>query len=103
MGNSNKWQGLKLETPANYRIRVQGDLEATWSKAQRPIALTDQRGIVFLTSVPAWRYRATGPLSDADRSWLCVHQPYGDCRQVDSMPWQADRTPGEPGYDPEQH
>ena len=32
MDNSNAWKGLKLETPANYRIRVQGRLDSTWAE-----------------------------------------------------------------------
>ena len=31
MGHSGSWNGLKLETPASYRIRVQGRLDSTWS------------------------------------------------------------------------
>ncbi len=32
MSTSQKWKGLKLETPANYRIRVQGRLDSTWGE-----------------------------------------------------------------------
>ncbi len=31
MNQSSEWNGLKLETPATYRIRVQGLLDASWS------------------------------------------------------------------------
>ncbi len=31
MNQPDKWSGLKLETPATYRIRVQGVLDASWS------------------------------------------------------------------------
>ncbi len=31
MNQPSKWKGLKLMTPATYRIRVQGLLDACWS------------------------------------------------------------------------
>lgn len=31
MNPTPKWKGLKLETPASYRIRVQGRLDSSWS------------------------------------------------------------------------
>ena len=31
MVDTNKWKGLKLETPAIYRIRVQGRLDENWA------------------------------------------------------------------------
>ena len=31
MQTSDTWKGLKLETPATYRIRVQGRLDDTWA------------------------------------------------------------------------
>ena len=31
MDKSTTWKGLKLETPATYRIKVQGRLDDTWS------------------------------------------------------------------------
>ena len=31
MPTSTSWKGLKLETPATYRIRVQGHLDDSWA------------------------------------------------------------------------
>ena len=31
MPTSTSWKGLKLETPATYRIRVQGHLDDSWT------------------------------------------------------------------------
>ncbi len=31
MIQSHKWKGIKLDTPATYRIRVQGRLYSSWS------------------------------------------------------------------------
>jgi hypothetical protein len=30
MSSKPSWQGLKLETPATYRIRIQGKLDESW-------------------------------------------------------------------------
>ena len=30
MIQSHKWKGIKLDTPATYRIRVQGRLDLSW-------------------------------------------------------------------------
>jgi hypothetical protein len=32
MIQSPAWKGIKLEAPANYRIRVQGRLDGTWAE-----------------------------------------------------------------------
>ena len=37
------WQGFKLGTPANYRIRVQGDLDATWSERLKGMAIMSDK------------------------------------------------------------
>ena len=31
MGQLSEWEGIKLDTPATYRIRVQGLLDSSWS------------------------------------------------------------------------
>lgn len=31
MAQTSSWKGMKLETPAAYRIRVQGQLDSSWS------------------------------------------------------------------------
>jgi len=31
MGQPSEWKGIKLDTPATYRIRVQGLLDSSWS------------------------------------------------------------------------
>ncbi len=38
-------------------------LEKTWSHGADRVLLVDQKGVVFLTSVPAWKYRTLGPSS----------------------------------------
>ena len=40
MSQTNKWKGLKLETPATYRIRIQGQIESSWADRLGGMAIT---------------------------------------------------------------
>jgi hypothetical protein len=40
MPRSRSWEGLKLETPSTYRIRVQGRLDETWADRLGGMAIT---------------------------------------------------------------
>ncbi|MGY5801088.1 sensor histidine kinase [Rhizobium sp. LEGMi12c] len=37
-------------------------LEADWSETGRPAYVTDERGVVLITSLPSWRFMTTAPL-----------------------------------------
>ena len=43
MANSTSWKELKLETPATYRIRVQGRLHKSWADRLGGMAITTDR------------------------------------------------------------
>jgi len=45
------WTGFKLETPANYRIRVQGDLDATWSERLEGMAIIPETSAKPLVTI----------------------------------------------------
>ncbi|NTF45616.1 sensor histidine kinase [Rhizobium rhizogenes] len=38
-------------------------LEADWSETGRPAYVTDEHGVVLITSLPSWRFMTTSPLS----------------------------------------
>ncbi|MDD1012362.1 sensor histidine kinase [Pseudomonas rubra] len=50
--------------------------ETLWGKTPEQLLLTDHNGVVILTSRPDWRFRATRPLSDAERAAIVAIQPY---------------------------
>ncbi|QVM97029.1 sensor histidine kinase [Pseudomonas sp. SORT22] len=50
--------------------------ETLWGKTPEQLLLTDHNGVVILTSRPDWRFRATRPLSDAEREAIVAIQPY---------------------------
>ncbi|WPH19355.1 sensor histidine kinase [Variovorax paradoxus] len=73
-------------------------LQEAWTFAREPILLTDARGIVFLSSVPAWMYQATRPLAAADLDRMKREQQYGDRTGFSPLPWTVEREEGHPGY-----
>ena len=50
--------------------------ETLWGRTPEQLLLTDQNGVVVLTSRPDWRFRATRALSDAEREAIAAIQPY---------------------------
>ncbi|HEY8607269.1 MAG TPA: ATP-binding protein [Noviherbaspirillum sp.] len=46
------------------------DFEQTWRSSAEPIALADQRGVVFLSSRPEWRYHSLRPLEPPEQRRL---------------------------------
>ncbi len=47
-------------------VKVEFDrLEATWARTAGPGFVTDAHGVILITSVPEWRFRATHPLDAA--------------------------------------
>ncbi|MDF9895902.1 UNVERIFIED_ORG: two-component system C4-dicarboxylate transport sensor histidine kinase DctB [Pseudomonas vranovensis] len=50
--------------------------ETLWGKTPEQLLLTDHNGVVILTSRPDWRFRATRPLTDAERAAIVAIQPY---------------------------
>lgn len=44
------------------KISLEG-LEQTWSTSEAPVLVTDENGVVILSSIPAWKFAATRPIS----------------------------------------
>ncbi|PMS09040.1 sensor histidine kinase [Trinickia caryophylli] len=59
--------------------------EDALAKSGDVVALTDRDHVVFLSSVPTWRYRALVPLSPAVRQRLVATRQYGDA-PLDALP-----------------
>jgi len=43
MTQSSEWKGFKLDTPATYRIRVQGHLDEIWADRLNGMAITSAK------------------------------------------------------------
>ncbi|HYQ38551.1 MAG TPA: ATP-binding protein [Pseudomonas sp.] len=76
---------VKLEFP---------DLERSWSQPAETILVSDARGIVFIASQPAWRYRLLQPLSAADRAELAASRQY-DRQPLEPLPQRTRQPIGE--------
>ncbi|MDB6444983.1 MULTISPECIES: ATP-binding protein [Pseudomonas] len=50
--------------------------ESLWGKTPEQLLVTDHNGVVILTSRQEWRFRATRPLSDEERTAISAVQPY---------------------------
>ncbi len=50
--------------------------ETLWGKTPEQLLLTDQNGVVILTSNPDWRFRATRDLTDDEKKAIVAIQPY---------------------------
>ncbi|WP_296524096.1 ATP-binding protein [Rhodoplanes sp.] len=53
-------------------------LELSWSSAESPAILTDEHGVISLSSVPAWKYGTLQPLDSAARRDIAEAQQYND-------------------------
>ncbi|TIT50956.1 MAG: sensor histidine kinase, partial [Mesorhizobium sp.] len=53
-------------------------LEADWHEANRPAYVSDEKGVVLITSVPSWRFMTTGRLAGPDLAAIQNSQQFGD-------------------------
>lgn len=85
IGTTNNEPGYFLSTALHERGEIKGisvvkvsleQLERSWSSAESPAILSDEHGVVVLSSVPAWKYATLQPLSDEARRQIDVAQQY---------------------------
>jgi PAS domain S-box-containing protein len=78
-------------------VAVKVDLrrvQETWLNSSSPIALSDERGIVFLGSVPEWMYSASRALSPDESAWLALHEVYGNKKAFAPLLWEREPVEG---------
>ena len=62
---------------------VKVDLDYTerlWGRTPEQLLVTDEHGVVILTSEPSWRFHASRPLSDTELQQVAANQPYPTLR-----------------------
>lgn len=59
-----------------------GQLESDWREAGRPTYVTDEHGVVLVTSFPSWRFMTTDPLSPASLTAIRQSRQFGDAPLV---------------------
>jgi C4-dicarboxylate-specific signal transduction histidine kinase len=85
IGTTNNEPGYFLATVLHQDGRARGlgvvklsleQLERSWSSAESPAILSDDHGVVVLSSVPEWKYSTLQPLDDEARSQILSAQQY---------------------------
>lgn len=107
IGTTYKVPGLYVSVPVRLNEQVIGvvavkvslrDIENSWARAGDPVALYDQRGVIFLGSRPEWAYKAVRTVSEEDRRWMVDNRQYGDAVNFSLVPWKVNHSPGQEGY-----
>lgn len=62
------------------------EIEAQWSRLTARLVVVDDAGIVLLTNVPEWRYRATKALSDSARALIRESLQFGTNPDLAPLP-----------------
>lgn len=85
IGTTNNEPGYFLSTALHSHGEVKGigvvkvsleQLERSWSSAESPAILSDDHGVIVLSSVPTWKYATLQPLSEEARQQIDVAQQY---------------------------
>ncbi|ESW84590.1 ATPase [Mesorhizobium sp. LSJC280B00] len=91
LGNVSKRPGLYIsrrvgDTDAPLGVVVVkmefDQLEADWREANRPAYVSDENGVVLITSVPSWRFMTTAPLAAPKQAAIRDSQQFGDAPLV---------------------
>lgn len=53
-------------------------LESDWRDTHRPVYVTDDRGVVLITSIPSWRFMMNRPVPEADLAAIRSSLQFGD-------------------------
>ena len=78
------------------KVRMQPIVE-TWAQLRDPVFVTDERGIVFLGSVPQWLYKTTRPLAQDAVLQLQHDEQYGAHWRPEPVPWKLRSRDEQPG------
>jgi two-component system C4-dicarboxylate transport sensor histidine kinase DctB len=85
IGTTNRQPGYFLATALHEAGAIKGvgvvkvsleQLERSWASADAPAILTDEHGVVVLSSVPAWKYGTLTPLDDVARRQIAEAQQF---------------------------
>ena len=105
VGTTYKVPGLYVAVPVLHNDQVIGvvavkvslrDIERSWGRSGDPVALVDERGVVFLGSQPEWTYKAVRPVIENDRLWMIRKKQYGNQTEFALVPWET--SPSNEGY-----
>ncbi|MCO6051858.1 ATP-binding protein [Mesorhizobium sp. RP14(2022)] len=77
-------------------VKVELDaVEADWQSGGQPVFVSDERGIVLATSVPAWRFRTLRPIANAEAAEIRRSLQFGEASLV---PLRLETDPALDGF-----
>jgi PAS domain S-box-containing protein len=74
-------------------------IQETWANVRDPVIVSDDKGIVFLSSVESWTYRTTHDLTSAEIAQVERDEQYGHGWIPQGLPWEVSRSRGVAGYE----
>ncbi|MEC5162895.1 two-component system, NtrC family, C4-dicarboxylate transport sensor histidine kinase DctB [Janthinobacterium sp. CG_23.3] len=77
---------------ATVKVNIES-LETRWVQGADKVMLADEHGVIFLTSVPAWKYKTLAPLAPAVGALLARTRQYYSHR-LEPIPFLSDRLLG---------
>ncbi|WP_315981569.1 hypothetical protein [Aliamphritea spongicola] len=87
LGTTSKKRGYFFSYPVHYRGKTLGvivvkidinDIENDWNDPLTDILVTDEDGVIFLSTRPEWKFRTLAPLSQADLQRILSSLRYGE-------------------------
>ena len=86
------YQGGKMLGLATVKVNIE-NLEKRWVQGADKVMLADEHGVIFLTSVPAWKYKTLAPLAPEIGALLAQTRQYYSHR-LEPIPFLSDRLLG---------
>jgi two-component system, LuxR family, sensor histidine kinase DctS len=108
VGKTTGEPGLFISTPVKEQDTIIGviavkvslrPIQETWANVRDPVFVSDEKGIVFLSSVGNWTYRTTRDLTSAEIAQVERDEQYGHGWIPQGLPWQVSGNQGEAGYE----
>ncbi|MFW1678040.1 ATP-binding protein [Pontibacter sp. JAM-7] len=87
LGTVSKKRGYYFSYPVYSDMKVVGvvvvkidlnDIEADWTDPEQDLLVTDEDGVIFISTRDAWKFRTLKPLSQADLQRILASLRYGD-------------------------
>jgi len=102
LGATSKKRGYFFSHPLQHRGKVLGvvvvkidlnDIEKDWSDPLTDILVTDEDGVVFISTRPEWKFRTLNPLPQEDLQRILASLRYGDhqlqaLQVIERQEWQ---------------
>lgn len=87
------YQNGRMLGVATVKVNIE-KLEKSWGQGADKVMLADEHGVIFLTSVPDWKYKTLAPLTPAVRQELVRTRQYHS-QPLEVIPFLSDQPLGD--------